>query len=211
LAVLAVRHDGPHRRRIALVTLAPPLLVLATYLPFLVFNPNDWGYLRFLLPAYPALCAGVGVVTVAAVAQARRRGRAVIAVAIVAGAVAAYGWHLCLKEGVFMQRVGDARYARAVEFARQLPERSVFVSNSHSGTLRFYTGRDILRFEAVRPAEIDVALDHLRRNGYHLFFIGDEFEIDMFRARFPNSRAVTALNQATRVSFDGVVVYPLAP
>jgi hypothetical protein len=159
------------------------------------------------MPGYPGLFAGFGIIVALAVAAARRRAPAAGAALALVGLVAAWGWSFSLHAGVFRQRIGDARYARAVEYAMQLPRRSVILSNAHSGTLRFYTGLDVLRFEAIRPLELDTALDHLRRNGYSLFFIGDEFELQQFRTRFAGSRTSAALGRKPRSAFDGVVVY----
>jgi hypothetical protein len=206
-APLLARGERGHRWRTALVTLGCPLMLMATYMPFLVFNPTDWGSMRFLLPAIATLSAGVGLVAVTLVSRARSR-VAVVAAGLVTAAVAAHGWTFAVEKGVFRQRIGDARFARAVEVAHSLPQPSVFISNSHSGTLRFYTGRDILRFEAIGVAELDIAMDHLTRKGYHLFFIGDEFELDQFRTAFEKTRAVTRLAQKPRALLEGVVIYP---
>lgn len=199
------------RWRIALVTLGVPLTALALYVPFLVFDWIDWGYTRFLLPGYPALFAGFGVVIAAAIARTSRRVLATAGAATVVGIVAAHGWIVSMNSGVFTQRAGDARYARAVDYVRGLPERSILVSNAHSGTLRFYTGRGVLRFEAIRPEDLDRAAAHLRRQGYALFLVGDEFEIDQFRTRFANTRTLAALPRNPRVNLGGVAVYDLNP
>lgn len=201
--------DGDRRRRAAtaLVTLALPLALLVIYMPYMVFYEDDWGSTRFLLPGYPGLFAGFGALVVLAVTRASRRGPAAVAAVAVVGLLAAWGWTFAVQSGVFMQRIGDARYARAIEYARDLPRPSVILSNAHSGTLRFYTGRDVLRFEAVRPAEIDTAVGHLRRLGYSLFFVGDEFEMEQFRARFAGTRTLASLPRKPRAAFDGVVVY----
>jgi len=197
------------RWRISLVTLGLPLAVLALYLPFLVFDRVDWGYTRFLLPAYPAVFAGVGIVLAASIARTTRTGLAVAAAALVVAVIVAQGWVYSLRSGVFTQRAGDARFARTVEYVRRLPERSILVSNAHSGTLRFYTGRGVLRFEAIRPEELDKAATHLRREGYALFLVGDEFEIDQFRKRFAKTRTVAALPRKPRVNLGGAVIYNL--
>ena len=206
-AVLAAGSDRARRLAIALVTLGLPLSLLAIYMPYMVFHDYDWGSLRFLLPGYPGLFAGFGILVTSIVIRARHRVRAAwVGVALV-GFVSAWGWTYAVRSGVFMQRVGDARYARAVEYARQLPRRSVILSNAHSGTLRFYTGVDVLRFEAIRPWEVDTAVAHLRRLGYALFFLGDEFELEQFRTRFAGTHTLAALGAKPRDAFDGVVVY----
>jgi hypothetical protein len=209
LSIAAVFLARSNRQRIALVTLGIPLALLANYIPFLVFHPNDWGYTRFLLPGYPAWFVGLGVTAMSAIERARRSRAAIAAVAIIITAIASYGWVVALNTGVFMQRQGDARYKRAVDYAAGLPFRSILLANAHSGTLRFYTGREVLRFEAIRPPELDTLVQYLRRNGYALFLIGDEFEIDQFRTMFSDSRTVATMTKEPRKSLAGVDVYDI--
>lgn len=211
LAVFASKGDVTERWRLLLVTVVIPLAMLAVYMPYSVFFPNDWGYLRFLLPGYPALFAGVGVVVTALVRRARVHGLAAVATGVVVGALVVHGWTLAVTEGIFMQRIGDARFGLAVAYAKQLPERSVLLSNAHSGTLSFYTGRDILRFEAIPAREIDIALEHIRRHGYAVFVIGDEFEIAEFRTKFAGTRTGASMSRKPRAAFSGVEVYDLPP
>jgi hypothetical protein len=201
--------DG--RWRIALVTMLIPLALLALYMPFLVFHRTDWGYTRFLLPGYPALFAGFGIVASALIARSSRPMLARAAAGVIVAVVVAHGWVVSVRSGTFAQRAGDARYARIVEYVKRLPDRSILVSNAHSGTLRFYTGRGVLRFEAIRPQELDPALTDLRRQGYALFLVGDEFEIDQFRTRFAKTQTLAALPREPRVNLGGAVVYNLDP
>jgi hypothetical protein len=199
------------RWRVALVTLVMPLVLLALYLPFIVFHPTDWGSTRFLLPGYPGFFAGLGVTAAAVIARTSGRVLARGAAVAIVGAVVVQGWIVAVTSGVFMQRVGDARFARTVDYVRLLPERSILISNAHSGTLRLYTGRGVLRFEAVRPEELDTATTHLRRLGYALFLVGDEFEVEQFRTRFAGTRTLAALPREPRVNLNGAVVYNLDP
>ena len=211
IGVTAIVLAQGHRGRIALVTLAVPLALLALYMPFLVFHRIDWGYTRFLLPGYPALFAGFGMAVTAVIARTSRAALAAVAAAVIVSVVVAHGWIVCMRSGVFRQRAGDARFARIVDYVRRLPEQSILISNAHSGTLRFYTGRGVLRFEAIRPEELDTAATHLRRQGYALFLVGDEFEIHEFRTRFAHTRTLAALPREPRVNLDGAVVYNLEP
>ena len=127
--------------------------------------------------------------------------------AVTVGVMVVHGWSVSIRSGVFRQRQGDARFARAVEYARRLPERSILISNAHSGTLRFYTGRDVLRFEGIRARDLDTAVEHLRKNGYQLFLIGDVFEIEEFRTLFTATNTVRAAYGQPRATFAGVEVY----
>jgi hypothetical protein len=200
-----------HRSRMAVVAIAVPAALLALYAPFLVFHAWEWTYTRFLLPAYAPLFAGVGVFLTRLVAGSGRRRIAIAASVAIVAAIAARGWTIAVNTGTFTQRSGDDRYARAVEYARTLPARSVLVSNAHSGTLRHYTGVDVLRFEAIRPRDLDAAIAHLHGEGYSLVLIGDEFEIVHFRNLFAGTRTVAAMAKEPRADLHGVVVYDLQP
>jgi hypothetical protein len=83
------------------------------------------------------------------------------------------------------------------------------VSLSHSGTIRFYTGRDVFRFESIHPSQLDQAMAHLRRLEYHLYLVGDDFEIEMFRTRFSATSTVAGIDSPRRVDLNGASLYPL--
>jgi hypothetical protein len=197
------------RARVAVITLGIPAALLAFYLPFFVFPWWDWGYTRFLLPSYPAIFVGCGVVAAAASARATRPAVANALIVVAIAIIAANGWTYAISEGVFTQRLGDARYSWAIEYAKKLPERSIVLSNAHSGTLRFYAGRDVIRFEAIRARDIDRAKSALEAQGYTLFFIGDEFELDEFRTLFAGTRTIASLPKKPRAQYGGVVVYDI--
>jgi 4-amino-4-deoxy-L-arabinose transferase-like glycosyltransferase len=209
LAPFVTVGDWRHRARVGLVTLLLPIAMLVLFLPFLVFHENDWGYTRFLIPGYTGLAVGCGMVAVSAVERARRSRTAVALATAGVAAVAAFGWTFAVRNGVFLQRHGDHRFAEAVAYTRELPPRTILVSNSHSGTLRHYTGRDVLRFETVPPEEIDIAVEYLLEKGYHLVFIGDEFELEQFQTRFAGCRVLARLGRKPRAAFSGVVAYDI--
>jgi hypothetical protein len=207
-APLAIGAHATDRGRLLLVTLAFPSAVLAMYLAYLVFQPHEWQYLRFLLPGYPALMTGFSIVVVSLTRRATWHARAIPAVILVAAFVA-HGWMYAERRGVFAQHEADRRYAHAVAYALTLPPDAVFVSLAHSGTLRFYTGRDVLRFDAIGGHDIDVALSHLDVHGHPVYLIGDPFEIEMFRDRFEGTAAVRRLDGALATDLDGALVYAL--
>jgi hypothetical protein len=201
LAPLAVERG--RRYRTALVTVVFPIALLAMYLPWIVID--GWPYLRFLLPAYASVLAGAGTVLVEA---ASRMGRPVVAVAGIALVVftAVHSWQAAHGAGVFRISEFDRRYARGVEIVRGLPREAVIVSNLHSGALRFYTGRDVLRFEVMPPEYFDQALAYLRDRGRPVYFVGDPDEVAYFDQLFRASRGAQAFRNGYSVT-DGVVTY----
>ncbi len=176
------------RYRLALVSIVYPLAVFALYATYLTFN--DWAFLRFLLLAYPAICASLATVFVTFAWQVNPRRLAVAAViAVIASMVVEQGRYLAAA-GILERQSENERFPRAVEFANGLPANTILISDAYSGTLRFYTGRDVLRWAAVLPAELDAVLAGLRTDGHPVYFIGDRFEELEFRKRFANSTTV---------------------
>ena len=206
-APLVLRSAPISRARAVLLMIGFPLAVLALYLPYLVFDL--WQYARFLLPAFPVLLAGVGTVLVRSAARLRHAVTAAAAVSLVTAAVALHGWSFAAEEGFFEYARHEQRFARAVFFAAGLPRNAILVSNAYSGTLRFYSGRDVLRWEVVSREHLDDALGYLRGKGHPLYFVGDAFEVEEFKGRFPGTRTAGTLDGRLVTNSGGFVVYDL--
>ena len=175
-------------RQVVLLTVVYPLAVLALYVAYLPFD--GWWYLRFLLPAFPAMLAGLGTVLAEVVRRSRRPAIAIVAVAALTASVTFQEWKYAHREGVFRYASNDDRFARAVDFANTLPLDTILVSLAYSGTLRFYTGRDVLRWELLNGDELDGAVEYLRSRGHPLCLIGDPYEAIDFKRRFATTRIV---------------------
>jgi hypothetical protein len=201
--VLRARRE---RVLIALITVMFPCAVFALYLPYLVFD--DWSYLRFLLPAFPPICAGLAAVLIALAARTPVALRP-----IVAGAVAlALAVHGLGYSTAFAIAASDARYARVVAYAEALPAKSVFVSLTHAGTISQYTGRGTLRWDLFgNGADLDRAVSYLRGRGYRVYLVADAVEMDQFTARVRGSRSASAVATTVPADLGGVVIYPLTP
>jgi hypothetical protein len=192
-----------------LICLGFPVATFLLYVGYIAFD--TWQYLRFLLPAYPPLCAGVGVVVVCGLERFRKSALAFgIAVAVIAVAVC-HGWSMARREGVFRYAAQEQRYARAVSYASGLPQSAVLVSVVYSGALHFYARRDVLRWDVLAANDLDRAVDFLRARGYPLYFIGDELELDEFTRRFAGSRTVNTLPRPQTHETNGFVTVDLQP
>jgi len=167
--------------------LAVLLLNVAIYLPYL--SLDDWPFLRFLLPGLTALFilfAGL-VVWFGAWLAARSRRLAPLALVPVA---------VVLWQGAPMRRyaltewTAQARVMLMGRYLREvLPANAAVLSFFHSGAVRHYTGRQIVRLDLLEPASLDRVVDDLRRYGYDPVFVIDEsIEAEAFRARFVHSR-----------------------
>jgi len=207
-APFVVARRAHERRRLLLVTVVFPVLVLALYLPYLEFD--QWPFLRFLLPAFPAMLAGLGAVMAGLARRVWSPQVAATAITIVTVSMATVEWRFANRVGATQEMIAHEPFARAVDFAGTLPRNAILISNSFSGTLHFYTGRDVLRYEVVSSQEMDSVLDALRAQGHPLYFIGHVWEVDVFKRFFSGSRAAAELDDH-RVSYvDGYAIANLS-
>ena len=180
-------------------------------LSYLAYTPFDhWTFLRFLLPAFPVMLALASAVFVALAPSApRARAGAFLAVAVVLAA-----WGLWTGRPAFRVRGEEARYVAAGRFARELPEDAVILCNQHSGSLRYYANRITMRFEWLEPEMYGEAIDHFRRLGRPVYVVLDDWERDVFRARYAKVADLSWLDEppllvaARRVYFYAVLPPP---
>jgi len=203
LAAPLLAAGGSERLRLLIITVIYPLLVYAMYAAYLPWH--EWWYLRFLLPAFPVVCAAVGAVMVAVIKRFHRSGFALAAIFVVFASVVVHEWRFGREAGVFRYATDDQRFVMALEFANALPRDAVLVSVAYSGTLNFYSGRDVLRWEVVAPEQFDEVLTYLRRHGHTLYFIGDPSEEVAFKSYFATTDAAARFD-AGRIVTGGVFV-----
>jgi hypothetical protein len=152
----------------------------AFYLPF-----ESWQYLRFLLPAYPALLILLAALTVDIAGRFPRPIGAVVALALI-GIVTLS----CLREaqvkGVFDNWFSVRRFVDVPTYARaRLPPNAIYLTRLYSGSLRYYGNRPTIRWDVLDPTWLDKAVVHLRTQGFLPLIVvegGDE-EHD-YRERF---------------------------
>ena len=176
------------------------LVNLGCYLPYVVFE--DWSYLRFLLPTIPllvilivasidAVCRRVAPVSFDAAhgaASDRRGAVARSAVAIAAVVLASFWLREARERQVFRLQALEARYERAGTFVdRRLPPNAMVITSWESGSVRFYSGRKTLLWDALDPAWLDRAIDDLRMRGFEPFLLFETWEEPLFRRRFAAS------------------------
>jgi hypothetical protein len=172
------RHADPLVR--GLVAFAA--LVVAAYLVYAVFD--EWSYLRFLLPAL----AVMAVLTAAELSVWLERWpvpvRPVLLFIIVIG-LTAHALMVARAAGTFRLADQLRRVERVADLINEdVPPAAVLVAGEQSGSMRYYTDRPILRWEAAAPrslAEVTAALESSRRPVY---IVLDQWEEPLFRARF---------------------------
>jgi hypothetical protein len=172
----------------------------ATFAAYLFYEPfNAWWFLRFLLPAFaPILVLSFAVAWWTAARWPRWiRGLAAVALTLY---VVHDGVRLTREFGIKFLREGEQKYADAGRYiARELPLNAIVVSMLHSGSVRLYSGRPILRYDLMPPRWIDEAFDHLRREGHAPYLLLEDWEVTRFRERFASSKSV-ALVDATPIA-----------
>lgn len=158
------------------------VLVVAAYLVYAVFD--EWSYLRFLLPAL----AVMAVLTAAELSVWLERWpvalRPILLFIIVMG-LTAHALSIARSTGTFRLADQLRRVERVADLIiEDVPPAAVLVAGEQSGSMRYYTERPILRWEAAAPqslADVTTALEASRRPVY---IVLDQWEESLFRARF---------------------------
>jgi hypothetical protein len=180
---------------LALVT-ATIVLIYSAYTPF-----RDWWYLRFLLPAWPAIFIGTS-----ALIFGLARGRSIwlrTASAAVVIALGIYGIRTARQRGVYPPGEGERRYATIAELvARATPPSAAILTTAHVGPLRYYGGRLTVRYDVMDPAWLDRALAWLERQGRKPYILLEEQELEEFKRRFSENIPLARLEMTPVLSYE---------
>ena len=195
LAPLWFRRASPRARALGWIGYVFAAAVIAAYLPYVYFRPEEWSYTRFLLPALPLMLVFVaGVVLTAA-----RRWLPALplgATVLLIFGIAAWSLQAASSLSVFHSWEGERKYPQVGRFVRdQLPGSAFVLAAQHSGSVRYYSHRPTLRWDLLDGGSLDRAVRSLRVAGYEPFLVVDTGEDEEFRQRFSESgqRAVAAL------------------
>jgi len=159
------------------------------------YYPYDaWWYLRFLLPAFPALFIFVAMVLVAIAGRVTRLGSFLV----VAPVLALILWHhatFLSARGGFAFRENERKVPAIGEYiAAHLPENASLLSDNFSGSIRYYSGRLTVRFDLIPPDQLGQALSDLQRIGFHPYIVVNDWEQEAFRRRFAAYTPIGALD-----------------
>lgn len=185
VAPLWIVRAAPGARWFAWTCYAFSLAVVAAYLPYVYFQPTEWFYTRFLLPALPVMLLLGMAVTIDMLRRLLPRAAAVPVAACLAAALAIwFGWRVHAL-GVLDLRLAERKYPDAGAFVRErLPPSAFVLAMQHSGSLRYYSGRRTLRWDILDPHALDQAVSSLRAAGHEPFAVLDRGEVAAFRSRF---------------------------
>jgi hypothetical protein len=181
-----------------LTTVAFAVAVVFSYVFYLPFA--HWGFLRFVLSAAPValLLAADAVFWLSS-----RFGRPLAAIVLAAVSLlsAARSFDLVRRENVFGSAAGEQRYADAGLYVNTAtPRKSVIVAMQHSGSVRYYSGRIVLRYDLLDPAWLDRALDTLANRGFSIYALLEEWEEVNFRSRFAAQQSTRTLDAGPRAA-----------
>jgi len=176
------------------------LLVFVSYSFYVRFD--EWTYLRYLLPAYPALLV-LAVAGLQWMLSGGRRSEDVsrrlpaVAMVVACLVVAALTWRTAVERGLFDIKAFESRYERAARsVARLTPPTAVVFAMQHSGTLRYYGGRPTLRYDLVDRDALERTVAELTSAGYHPYFVLEDWEVQAFRDRFGHASASGRLERS---------------
>jgi hypothetical protein len=159
------------------------LATLACYLPYFAFE--EWWYLRFLLPAMPAVLVllSTGIVTLG-----RRLPRpwGHVAVTAVTLLLLAYTTRFSQAHGIFGPlKEGERRYADVGTYIHQaLPPNAVILSVQESGSVRYYSGRMTIRWDLIDRDWTARAAGEVERLGLHPYMVIEDWEVPQMRGWF---------------------------
>jgi 4-amino-4-deoxy-L-arabinose transferase-like glycosyltransferase len=171
-------------RRIAFVLTAWAVVFLAFYSAYR-WTHEDWWFLRFVLPAAPAmLIAGLGVVHKATgVARHRHLPLATMVPALLLGVALLVE---ASQTKPFRQAweigSGERKYGRVADWVRSnLPANSVLVVSQASGALFYFTDFTLVRSDQIGAALADPVRRTVRSSGRPVYAVLFPFERDFVR------------------------------
>jgi hypothetical protein len=84
------------------------------------------------------------------------------------------------------------RVSRVGDFVNSnVPDGAVVLSGEQSGSMRYYTHRSILRWEAATPEALASAITTLEQKGRPVYVVLDAWENEPFRKKFSTVPAVS--------------------
>jgi hypothetical protein len=172
------------RPLLAWTALLLAVAVWGAYLPYVYFQPHEWTYTRFLLPAIAIMVLFAVATSVWAVrrlpAAFRTPTGALLLILLISALVQS-----AQSRSVFELQRLESKYPAAGAFAREhLPATAFVLAAQHSGSLRYYANLPTLRWDLLDGGALDQALANLRAEGYEPFAVLDADEDVEFRRKF---------------------------
>ena len=173
------------RARVLLAAIAVVVFAMyAFYMPF-----DAWWFLRLLLPCWPALCIGTAAFLSCASQFAGSRGE----VEPSRSWLGLYTAFTASRLRVFPDNEGERRYATIAQLVQQTTEpSSMILASIHTGPIRYYAGRDTMRFDLLNEEWLDRAVAWLTEHGRHPYILIEDWERPIFEKRFAATTRLAA-------------------
>jgi hypothetical protein len=184
LLALGLPLCGRRMPRWSILLVAWGLPVIGLY-AFYFHTHEDWWYLRFGLPAFPAFWIAALLVTNDLLRRANWRRlaprgslRAGLAGVLLGAVVFAYAWHWNDKLGAARSADEEKVYIQVVDYVRShVPPNAVIIAMQVSGSLFYYTEFPIVRWDQIKPTQfskIAKAASAAKQSIYAVFFPFEE-------------------------------------
>jgi hypothetical protein len=160
------------------------LFVGVMYLCYAVYLPMEaWWGLRFFLPVFPIVLVFLGV-TIVHGTRLIPLGPHVLLPVIIAVLIVAQ-MRAFIRDTNVLDSTGEQRFAQIGRYiADALPTDAVVFAVMHSGSVKFYSGRVTVRFDALQPGRFTTVAREFQRRGHPVFILLDTFEGEYFTQRF---------------------------
>ena len=184
------RRYGPRALAVTwLLFIAAVAACYAFYAPFEV-----WWYLRFLLPAFPAMLVLTSIGLIGAATRLAREAGGLVA-AVVVAVVAWHGVKFAERPATFGFREGERKYVAVGEYiGHRLPDRAAIICMQYSGSIRYYSGRLTVRYDWIPTNRLDSVIEQLRGLGYHPYIVLESAEMSTFQRRFQGHSELATLD-----------------
>lgn len=177
--------------------------LLGCYLPYFVYD--TWPFFRFLLPGIPVLLVLAATVIVWILARLPLAFRASLLFLVCTLLPMSY---LLTADGlhVFDIQRSEHRYVSVGEFiGAALPPNAVVLTVIQSGSVRKYGRRPTIRWDMLEPDRLDLTLDGLRAAGYAPYLLLEDWEDELFRARFATTSVVGNADWQSAIVYYGPI------
>jgi hypothetical protein len=161
-------------------------VVILSYIPYGYFGYDEWFYLRFLLPAYPALFVLGLIAGGELLRRVVKHDRTVAAISI-ACVVALASWLAWTSNrlGALGIRAVEQRYVEVGRYiAAAMPPDAVYIASLHSGSIRYYSGQPTINFSTLHPRALQDAITSLVAMGRRPYIVIEEGEEPRFKWQF---------------------------
>jgi hypothetical protein len=171
-------------------------LLWGQYLAYEVYD--SWGFLRFLLPSWPLIMAGVAAVLLALRDRwLSRVPRAVAhsALTLVVVLLGVWTFSIAVRANVFNRQAAAPEAPLGQLVRKHTVDNSVILVWERSGTIRYYSGRTTLRYDYLDREWLDRAVAWLRQRGVHVYAALDPNHREQCLRRFAGQTTLAALDR----------------